>query len=348
VSPSSAPPPPYDLTGGEISIRVLGLLLACAPELSPPELLLAAGVTHAQLLDINSRVPRETWVRLTRLIVEKTGDLAIGLHAAEHVAGGPFGVVDYLLRNCPTLGDLYARVARYARLVTDAATLTIHRGPARARLVLAFSPDSDRLDGFVRRQLWTASLVIFGRRRSGVDFAPLEVCYDMPQTADTAEYERIFRSPIHFDREQTEIVLPVEVLGTILAGADPGLGLVLEGFADGLLAKLPASGELVERLRSVIVRMLRDGEPTVAGASRRLALSSRTLQRRLREGGITFQQVVDDVRRASALRWLEDPAISISEVAFLLGFTKPSAFHRAFKRWTHTTPGDYRRGRVGR
>jgi AraC-like DNA-binding protein len=89
--------------------------------------------------------------------------------------------------------------------------------------------------------------------------------------------------------------------------------------------------------------VLRDGEPSIEHLAPRLGVSVRSLQRRLREAGTSYKQVLDQVRHDLALRYLTAGELSIGEVAFLLGFSEPSAFHRAFKRWTGSTPGEFRR-----
>jgi AraC-like DNA-binding protein len=96
-------------------------------------------------------------------------------------------------------------------------------------------------------------------------------------------------------------------------------------------------------VRQQLVERLRDGEPEQGAVARPLGLSERTLQRRLRDEGTTFGALVDDVRLELARMYLGDPELAIFEVAFLLGYSEPSAFNRAFRRWTGASPSEHRR-----
>jgi AraC-like DNA-binding protein len=97
------------------------------------------------------------------------------------------------------------------------------------------------------------------------------------------------------------------------------------------------------RVRKYFLHALQTGEPSVETVARQLGTTPRTLQRRLREEETSFQQVLDEVRREVALTHMRSRRATIDEVAFLLGFEKPNSFHRAFKRWTGVSPGEFRR-----
>jgi len=105
----------------------------------------------------------------------------------------------------------------------------------------------------------------------------------------------------------------------------------------------PRSSELVSRVRTEVAAQMTDGRASVEDVARALSLSSRTLQRRLERAGTTFASLIDDARRAAALTHLRNPRVAIKEAAFLVGFSEPSTFYRAFRRWTGATPASYRR-----
>jgi len=120
------------------------------------------------------------------------------------------------------------------------------------------------------------------------------------------------------------------------------------GFASERLSEIdlpPRSAHAIEtRLEAELVKEIPLGLPTLDAAASRMGMSSRTLRRRLREEGTRFQDVLDRARCALAKHYLDEPKLALGEVAFLLGFSEPSAFHRAFKRWTGATPLSHRRG----
>jgi AraC-like DNA-binding protein len=109
-----------------------------------------------------------------------------------------------------------------------------------------------------------------------------------------------------------------------------------------LLEKVPQTTAFSARVRQLIAKDLATTAPSAIGAARKLHMSRRTLHRSLQAEGTTFTDLVDGLRRELAVRYLNEPAVAIAEVAFLLGFSEASAFHRAFKRWQGTTPAAYR------
>jgi AraC-like DNA-binding protein len=176
-----------------------------------------------------------------------------------------------------------------------------------------------------------------------VDFAPVEVRFRHPSPERLDEHRRFFRAPIHFDDRVTALVVRRELLAAPLVRSDPGLCAVLERQVHETLARIPKVNALSERVRHLIARDLTTGEPHARAIAAALHMSPRTLQRQLGHEGTTLRALVDDLRRDLAGRYLSERKIAIAEVAFLLGFSEASAFHRAFKRWSGTTPAEYRR-----
>jgi len=127
-----------------------------------------------------------------------------------------------------------------------------------------------------------------------------------------------------------------------LPTSDPALLEILKRHADHLLAKLPPSDDFIARVRQLIAQELTGGDPSADHLATRLGMSSRTLRRRLEERGTGHKALLDEIRRELAMRHLGEERLEIGEVAFLLGYSEASAFHRAFKRWTGSTPVDYR------
>jgi AraC-like DNA-binding protein len=143
---------------------------------------------------------------------------------------------------------------------------------------------------------------------------------------------------VEFAAPVNELVLPAEALELPLRNADATLAAYLEGIAGELIAALPPEDALLERLRRAIVELLPEGPPTLERTSRRLGVGGRTLQRRLVERGLKYHDLVDEVRQASAERLLSRAELSVAQVAFLVGFSDPSGFRRAHRRWTRRAP----------
>jgi AraC-like DNA-binding protein len=137
-------------------------------------------------------------------------------------------------------------------------------------------------------------------------------------------------------------------MGLPLRRRDPALRQWLEGQAARILARLPAAGDVGDEVQSVLSAQLTAGDLRIAVAARRLAVTVRTLQRRLARAGTSFEARCDDARKEAAETFLSDTTLSIAEVAYLLGYSEPTAFHRACKRWRGTTPHTFRARRSGR
>jgi AraC-like DNA-binding protein len=128
-----------------------------------------------------------------------------------------------------------------------------------------------------------------------------------------------------------------------VVGADHRLLPIVQRWLDGAPAPASANDAWLREVRAQVARATCNGHPELERIARRLGMGGRTLQRRLAERGLVWKTVVEDVRRELALQYLHEPTLPLSQVAFLLGYSELSAFYRAFRRWTGSTPAEYRR-----
>ncbi len=299
------------------------------------------GFDPATAADPDARIAIELETALWDEAARRTGDAAFGLHAAERLQPGPFDVLDYAVRTAPTLRAALERLARYNRLVHDVAVFTvIDRGDVvRIEHALGGVPQSRHAAEFT-----LASLVVVGAQLIG---APLraravELHPEAPARAD--EHARIFAVAPRFGAAVNALELERAALERPAPAADPALSAVIVRHAEALLGARPApTARTAERVRRLIADTLGDGDVSLTAIAARLRLSERSLQRRLADEDTTFDALVEELRRELALRYLGDPHVAIAEVAYLLGYSEPSAFHRAFKRWTGRTPAEARR-----
>jgi AraC-like DNA-binding protein len=159
---------------------------------------------------------------------------------------------------------------------------------------------------------------------------------------DRADLERLLGCPVRARAAWAGVEFPTEVAQLPLRRRDSTLRRVLEAHAAGIAAPAPAEKSVVAAARAGISSRI-GAPPSLNAIARQLAIAPRTLQRRLADDGVTYQQLVDLVRRETAERLLRDATLGVSEIGYLLGFSEPSAFHRAFKRWHEVTPQEYRR-----
>ena len=322
---------------------VVSLLLEAPGIGDRSELLEQAGLSEADVSDPNVRVPWQGVGALIEAIIQRVGDPGLGLKLGEGLQPGAVGLLYYLVRNSQTLGQAAQQVCRFGRLLSDLPEVFCGRSGNQARFALTFPPTMKPLLLRPLTEAWLGGWLTISRQISNVDWSPNEARFQYPAPQDLSNYHRVFRCPIHFDQLVSEIVFDAEILNRRVIGADVALGKVLEASAYQLTAAHPDSQSMVDRVHRALIRLLPEGEYALDEIASRLAVSQRTLQRRLNDEGTTFRAVIDDVRQELALRQLQDKGISTEDLAVLLGFSTPSAFYRAFKRWTKNTPGDYRR-----
>ena len=304
-------------------------------------LLAAAGVERQTLNDPDSRLPAQQVGLLWRKAYEMSGDPLLSLHAAESCPIGAYKVIDFMGHNARSVGEAFTFAARYFKLINTAVTLPIDdsEDPVTFGIIDESSPE-----GVSRAyaEYCFAAFFLHIRGTTGVAFPLERLAFAHPRPVDVSEHERVFGCPVEFEAEGTRMFISRAAWD--LPSTNPHFGMlqVLAEHADLLLEKLPKGPELVERTRKSINVLLRGGDPSLEGVAIDLGMSPRTLQRRLRELGYSFNDLCDEVRQGAAGLYLKQRDIAIAEVAYLLGFADQSTFNRAFKRWYGVTPKQYR------
>lgn len=347
-----------------LSVATRAVLDACARlGLDAEELLSAGGLTRAEVQGPDNRLPAPRVDALWRAAHARANDPLLALHAAEALPFGAYKVLDFVAASSATVGEALRRVATYFALVDPRASLVMSEGePAelvmRARDTGVEPPAQAQEFTFaalVTRMRICAGAgagtgmdpsagagVDAGTEGGGASWSPARVDFTFAAPRDTDEYQRVFQTEIQFGSPVARLILPRRALTAPISSANAMLLAVLEDHARRLLEELPRREGLAARVREAIAAELGDGEPGLSRVARRLAMSERTLQRRLQEEGRTLAGLVDEVRTAVAKAHLSDPGVAASEVAWLLGFSDQSAFTRAFRRWTGVTPGVWR------
>lgn len=328
-------------TDATLSVRLLWAFarLMGTPDWSTSKLL-AAGISASDFADPDARIGHEAAMGLLENAIVASKNPALGLHAAGIAEPGDFDVLEYAARGCPNLGQAFACMARYFRLMNEAAELEIATDDERAIL-------SYRVTDGVRQpraavDFAIAALVYFARRNTEFDEKGMEVRFVHPEPTYLAEYERVFRCRIRFGSTENAVVMPRDRLDTPMRRADARITRAFELRADHLLDRLKQGDGTAGRVRDLAIKHLGSGQVTMGWTARRLAMSVPTLRRHLEAEGTTFSTVVVDVRKRIAASQLKAGA-SVTELAFALGFSSVSAFHRAFKRWTGVSPAEFRR-----
>jgi len=241
-------------------------------------------------------------------------------------------VLDYAASFSSTLRDALDRVARFYRLSSDDAAIQVVRDGGATRVV--------RLVGGMHPQdqdAFFAILVERFRNISGRSIRPREVSFEHAPHAQR-ELAAFFGCPVRFSRAHSELVFASSDLDLPVHAAKPRLAAVLDRYAAELLARLPAVGSYADHVRRAVAHVIQRESPTLGAIAREMHASPRTVQRRLADAGTTHSRLVDEVRRQLATRYIGSPRLSITEIAFLLGYEDESSFRRSFKKWTGKSP----------
>jgi AraC-like DNA-binding protein len=299
----------------------------------------ATDLTPQLIADDDARItPAQfcvAWAELIRL----TGNPQIALALAAALPAGAFGIVEYVCRSAPTVGAALRQWVRYLNLLDDAVVVALVEDGDRACLRVEVESEAPAP---ASHELCFALVAQHARRLSAQPLRISAVELTHRCAGDAAAYRAWFDAPVTFGAERCQLVLPRSALDATLVSSDPSLLAILTRAADELHRRAPADPTLSAQVARVLRDALRSDEAHVNHVAKRLGLTARSLQRRLKDEGTSFNALRETVRRDLAKRYL-DEKLSIAEISFLLGFSEPSAFFRAFKRWTGTTPLEARR-----
>jgi len=236
-----------------------------------------------------------------------------------------------------TLREAFERLARYQRLITSHGGQHLDDGAGPGLTALEYRVPKRGAAALASLDAALAAFLQLGRFTAGPTLRPTRIELQRPVPADPAPFHVFFCEAITFDAEHNRLLFERAVLDAPLPLANPELARINDEVVIRYLARF-AEGDVVARSRACFIDLLPGGAPAQA-----LHMSARSLQRRLAEADTTFKDLVEDVRADLAQPYLADASRSIGEITYLLGFTEPSNFTRAFKRWTGTTPQAFRK-----
>jgi AraC-like DNA-binding protein/lambda repressor-like predicted transcriptional regulator len=283
-----------------------------------------------------ARVPRAALSRLWALAVEATGDPAFGLEASRFAAQTTFHALGYAVLASVTLKDAFERIVRYRRLIGDVLQIELLDAGGHYRFQIDVSADPhvplQAVDAIAATCVRQARL-LHGKRACN----PLEVWFARPAPMNIEPYRRVFRAPILFDRPVNALLYSRSDMEDTLPAGNAELARGNDEVLVRHLARLEQA-RLSTRVQQALLETLPDGTPSKPAIARRLGMSARNLQRRLAEEGTSFKELSNRARIDLAQSYVDAGRLSVTEIAFVLGFADTSTFSRAFKRWTGMSP----------
>jgi AraC-like DNA-binding protein len=283
-----------------------------------------------------------SFARILDATAHRTGDPAFGLHFGARSNPKNVGSLAYAVMNSPTVAAAFETAGRYIHLHNEAAHFAFaeDQNLARWSYTLKNLPLEESRQ-FVNYGMAAALNVV--RVMVGSQWSPREVHFQHDGQQIAEVYRDVFRSPVMFATSTNAFVMDSEFCKQPIPAADPNLFRILIRYLEDVLSRMPRKDGTVVPICAMIAQQIKDGGLNLSRAAKAIGVSARSLQRQLKERGLSFGELVDDTRRALAVEYLKDRENTLTEIAFLLGYSEVSAFNRAFKRWTGKTPSDYRR-----
>ncbi len=266
------------------------------------------------------------------------GDPFLGLHVAERGGRDAASLLEFVCRSATDLRGALDRYLRFVATLNEA--LLVRLEPAGDQAILRVRlPGHSLCLGRHGNEHWVATLLVVARRVTGAPCVPERVSFAHPKPRDISELVRATgTSRLEFGGDGNAITLGGAMLALPLLPAEAELSTMLDRYTAMAQPGRPRTSHFHGRLCEALRERLPSGEPSLATVARSLGMSARTLQRRLAEEALTFEGVVNAVREDLAKRYVQQAELSIDEIAARLGYAQRSAFLRAFKRWTGTTP----------
>jgi AraC-like DNA-binding protein len=293
---------------------------------------------RTRLEDPNVRIREAVTETAWRLAATLTSDDALGVHLAESLPRGALDLIEYALRSSPSLGKGLERLARYGRLLSDRVASRAHR--KGEGLLLLFHDIATTPLHPARAEFALAMALKLARDSTGADITPVRVCFAHAGPDNTAEHRRFFNERVRFGAGSNSMSLTASDTSRPMHDADAALQGIIRRRLENALGDRDRSNStaISTRVRRVVVEHLGQSVLTLEAVATALAVSRRTLTRRLAEERVSFTHILDEVRRDFAYTLLQDRTLSISDIAFFLQYSEPAAFHRSFRRWTGRTP----------
>jgi AraC-like DNA-binding protein len=304
------------------------------------------GVDEDYVYTDQLRTPHSAQLYFWQVVEDVSGDPDIGLHLGQRLPAYKGQVLEYLFLSSPTFGEGLRRAQNYQRLLSDAANTGFFIEGDNACMVLDTASDEiQRLKHF--NECFVQGLITFFRSVTDDTFRPSRIEFEHNREENQGYVASVFDCEVIFGAEENRLYFPAKLLEHTSPHAEPELLDLHERFASEQVARLEKK-DIVGQVERIVAELLDSGEVTLDAVATRLGIKPRTLRTRLTEAETSFNQVLADFRYRLARQLLATTDESIDEIVYLTGFSEPSTFYRAFKRWSNMTPIEYRKTAQGK
>jgi AraC-like DNA-binding protein len=335
------------MTGQHAEITTLGsvaTLLAQAlrsRDRDPAPLFAAAGIDMPDPASPGVRVPTTRMQTLWRLAVEATGDPCLGLVAARHFQPAALHGLGFAWLASDTLQAALERLVRYSRFITTATDYRLEKTAESVDLVIRISREQWPDFVFAAADLAMAAFLRMCQITAGHAIMPLQVNLQRPEPPCARDFTGIFGPKIRYNAPDNRLCFDRALVQAPLSMANPELARLNDQTVIDYLARSDRES-ITMQVRAKIIELLPDGRPGQEAIADSLHLSLRSLQRKLQNEGTSFTTLLNETQQQLAIQYIRESHRSIGEITYLLGYSEPGSFTRAFRRWTGKSPLQFR------
>ena len=289
----------------------------------------------------SKRIPIMTWVAMLQAIADQDARPGLGLAIAAQVEPKHVGILAYLSLSCHTLAEVLQHLQHYHRLAYDGSQLVVRL--LTDHVEISWGSDAGDLGLLADETAIGFFYTILHQLIAPHPLSLISVDFIHPEPKHADVYRQFFGAPVHFGCDRTCVRIATQYLLLPLVREDSTLREILDQQAQALLAELPKHDSFDGLLQQLLMQAVHEGAAQIDEIAHQLGLSTRGLQRKLKERGYSFEQRLAQVRYTLALQYLKDQTLGLAEIAVMLGYSEQSAFQRAFKGWSGQTPQQYRK-----
>ena len=290
----------------------------------------------------------EQWWRLLDDLQEHVNTAALGIEIAQHIKVENVGVLGYLFRTSRNVGEALNCFMRFQGLIY-AGSLAHTQANKDNTICLVWEPEFGYSSQHSDELLLAAMVNIVREIIAPQPLKLISVSFTQElSTSRSARCGTFFECPVESKQDKLSICFSALDLSTPVPHSDSTLHSILGRQAEDLLVSLPDSDTFVAELTDTIIRCLHEGHADTPTVSSRMNMSDRTLHRKLKSKGKVYRDILQEIRKSMVINYLEDPKLTLSEIALLLGYSEQSSFTRAFSKWYDTSPLQHRKQILGK
>ncbi|MBI9043185.1 MAG: AraC family transcriptional regulator [Anaerolineaceae bacterium] len=259
----------------------------------------------------------------------------------EHAEAGSWSILGYMMMNCRTVAEAAEKSGRYQRIIGNLITVDVKIHLNRIKAVYYTPPHAPLMTRHCFESTFSSSMRLF-RTLTGKEINPVEVTFFYPEPQEVSEYERIFRCPVRFGQKENSLSIHPSVINMPILFANPDLLAYFENYAQEFIREMEWKAKVIQEVTLIILSNLDDEGLDIRKVAREMAVRVRTLQNKLKEEGVVFSGLLSKIREELAKKYLAQD-YTVEEITYLLGYSDPSVFRKAFKKWSSITPREYRK-----